>query len=201
MKLRIFIFGLFLMFSCSLLAQEQQKKKRSIGLTFSGIGDVTAYPLGGSSLAGAPSYDVKNFFSLGATYVHSIYSWLDIEAGIEYSNYKITVQPMDIPPVVYPDYDGNVSLMTIPITARLNFLKYFFFNGGFLFDIELKNTANMDSQSGVGVICGLGAQYSFDNGFGAFVNGYYKFHSLLPYSSGSRSLFEGGLRIGLTYSF
>ena len=206
MKLKTFSLVLLLMLSYTLVAQEKQELKRSIGFTFSAIGSNDVTNSERASLLGGESYSGKRFFTLGVSYVHPILSWIAIESGIEYSKHTITVEPMKMPNFPYTaPYDKSVSLINIPITARVSFLKYFFINGGLILDLEAANSSPIESQTGVGTLLGIGAKYSLSNGFGAFVNGYYKAHTLVPFSANNDDyrwrLIEGGLRIGVTYSF
>jgi hypothetical protein len=205
MKFKIFTLGLFTMLSCSLLAQEKSGIKRSIGITFSTFGSNDVINSAGQTLLGGPSYSGKSFYTIGVSYVHPVRSWIDIESGMEFSNYTITVKPMSFPGMEYTPYNKNISLVTIPITARVNFLKYFFINGGFMLDLDMGNSTPIDRQTGVGTLLGIGAKYTLNNGLGAFVNGYYKFHSLIPFSANSDEyrwrVMDGGLRIGITYRF
>jgi hypothetical protein len=205
MKIRIFTLGLFLMLSFSLLAQEKNNMKRSIGFTFSTFGKCDVTNSAGKTLLGEASYSGKSYYTIGASYIHPVCSWIDIESGIEYSNYTITVKPMSLPGMENASYNKDISLINIPITARVNFLKYFFINGGLMMDFDIGKSSPIDRQTGVGTLLGIGAKYNLNNGFGAFVNGYYKFHSLIPFSANSDDyrwrLNEGGLRIGVTYNF
>ncbi len=205
MKFKIFTLGLFIIISCSILAQEKSGVKRSIGFTFSTFGSNDVINSASKTLEGGPSYSGKSFYTIGVSYIYPVYSRIDIESGIEYSNHTITVKPMSLPGMEHTPYNKNISLINIPITARINFLKYFFINGGFMLNLDLGNSSPIDSQTGVGTIVGIGAKYNLNNGLGAFVNGYYKFHSLIPFSADSGEyrwrLTEGGLRIGITYNF
>ena len=201
MKLKIFTLGILITLSCSLSAQDKQSIKRSIGVTFSTFGDNSVYNL--KSLDGGASYSGKRIYTLGVSYIHPIRSWIDIESGIEYSNHTVTVKPISMPGENPLIYDTDISLINIPITARLNFLKYLFFNGGMILDLEMGNSSPINSQTGMGVIFGIGAKYNMNNGIGAFINGYYKIHSLVSFSSdyNYHRLIDGGLRVGITYSF
>jgi hypothetical protein len=205
MKLKTLTFGLFVILSCSLFAQEKPGTKRSIGVTFSGIGSNDVINSSGSTFEGGPSYSGKSFYTFGLSYVQPLCSWIDFESGIEYSSYTITVKPMSMPDIHYSPYNRNISLINIPITARINFLKYFFINGGLMLDIETGASSPIDNQTGIGTLMGIGAKYNLKNGLGAFVNGYAKFHSLIPLSAESDDyrwrLIEAGVRMGITYSF
>ena len=205
MKFKTLTLVLLIMLPFSLLAQEKVALKKSIGFTISTIGSNDVINSARESLLGGPGYSGKRFYTLGVNYVLPVRYWLDIESGIEYSNHTITVQPMSFPGMEYTPYNKDISLINIPITARVNFLKYFFINGGFILDLDMSTSSPIDSQTGIGTLFGVGAKYNLNNGLGAFVNGYYKFHSLLSLSAESDDyrwrLIEGGLRIGITYSF
>ena len=206
MKSKTIILLLLMAFSASMSAQIAKISKGTIGITYSalGVSDVNNWER--ATLAGAASYSGKSFYTVGVTYIHPIRSWLDIETGVEYSSHTIRTKPMQMPGENYIDApDDKVSLINIPVTARINFLNHFFVNGGVLLDIETGGSSPIDSHNGLGAILGVGAKYSLDNGIGAFANLYTKFHSLVPFTAEFDSyrwrLIEGGLRVGLTYSF
>lgn len=202
-KLSPLIALLFLSFHLN--AQDNKPVKGSIGLTFTVTGNNDFINKAGKALIGGPSYDGKNFFTAGLCYVYPLLPWLDIESGIVYSSHTITVKPNLPSSIDNAPFDENITLIDVPVTARINFLKYFFVNGGLVLGIETGNPGSVESQTGIGTLMGIGAKYSLRNGIGAFVNGYYKFHAMLPLSAENDDyrwkLLEGGLRIGLTYSF
>ena len=74
-------------------------------------------------------------------------------------------------------------------------------NGGILLDIDVSQDSPIDSQTGVGALLGIGAQYQFGNGVGIFVNPYTKIHALVPFVSESyhQRLLETGVRFGVTF--
>lgn len=193
------------MLSFSLIAQEYNSMKSSIGITSSFVGSNVVTNTARETLLGGPSYNGKSYFALGLSYIHPVRFWLDIESGIEFSNYIIIVKPMSLPNMEFSPYHKYVNLMNIPLTIRVNFLKYFFINGGFMIEYDLSNASPIESQSGVGTLFGIGVKYKLKNGLGAFINGYYKSHSLIPFPPESDDyrwrLIEGGWRMGITYDF
>lgn len=212
MRTKVFTLGMVILFSCPLLAQGLKGTKGSIGLTFSAFGNNDVTNAARSTLACGPSYDGKRFYTLGLSYIYSFSPLVDVETGIEYSSHTITtvvrVRRKPSKPSSDVDvtrYDEGLSLISIPVTARINFLKYFFINGGVLLEWETKTSGPIDNQSGIGAIGGIGAKYELNNGLGAFINSYYKFHALVPFSAERDDhrwkIIEGGLRVGITYTF
>lgn len=196
----LIILSLFLFSSLTIKAQKGIVNKQ-IGITFSSFG--ANEPIYFSDLDGAPSYDSKGFYTIGVNYIHPLNNWLNIETGIEYAKHSISVHPNLPPNMDKSSYNAAFSLINIPITVRANFLKYLFINGGMLIGIHASSSSPIDSQTGVGAILGIGAQYEFNNGIGLFVNPYSKAHALIPFSAEKyhQRLMEAGVKIGLTYSF
>lgn len=195
---------LFILFSLLIIshlcpAQDNSPNANKIGITYSSFGsnDVVRF----EELIGSASYDGDGFYSIGVTYLHPIYNWLELETGIEFSKHTITVNPNLPPDMVRNPYKSNFSLINIPLTVRANFLKYLFVNGGLLMDIDVSNNSVIDSQTGIGMQVGCGVKYDFKFGTSLFVNPYYKSHALIPFSSEDypQRVLESGIRIGLTY--
>ena len=151
-------------------------------------------------LIGSGSYDGKSFYTLGINYVFPCNHWLDIESGLEYSEHTILITPAPTGTPVF-QHQENFSLLNIPVTARLNFLKYFFINGGVMIDIDASTSSPIDSQTGLGGMLGIAAKYNFKFGMSVFVNPYTKSHALIPFSSGKypQRLMETGIRFGIEY--
>lgn len=179
--------------------EETPTKKGQIGITFSSFGnnDVvrSEEPVGG------PSYHGDQFYTLGINYLYLLNHIFDLETGIEYSNHKIIIEPGVNPGQTLPSRQAKFSLISIPASVRVNFLKYFFINGGIFLDVDASNSMPIDSQTGIGANLGLGFKYKFKCGVTAFVNPYSKYHSLVAFSSESHQqhLMESGFRFGLMY--
>lgn len=179
---------------------EEKPRKGQIGITFSSFGDNDV--VRSKDLLGSASYIGDNFFTFGINYLCKLNNTFDIETGIEYSNHKIIIRPMMFHNMDYsPNYSANFSLINIPVTLRVNFLKYCFLNGGILFDMDASTSSPIDGQTGIGSMLGLGIKYDFKSGLSVFVNPYYKMHSLVPFSStdNHQRLMESGFRFGLMY--
>lgn len=199
MKTKTFIILTLFLFTCHFANAQKNTRNQRIGITFSSFGEND--PVYFDDLIGAESYDSKNFYTFGINYIHPINKWLDIETGVEYAKHTVTLYPNLSPDMDRPPFDKDFSLINIPITARANFLNYFFANGGLLLGFDANTSSPV--ASGMGAILGIGSQYEFNNGIGLFVNPYAKTHALLTFSSEKYPLrmLEWGVRVGVTYSF
>ena len=188
-------------FALSMYAQknEGRKLKGKIGITFSSFG--SDFLFRSEPLDGEASYNSDKFYTLGLTYAYQLNKIFEFETGIEYSKYKIVIDPFDPPFNEAPSHGEQFSLINIPLTFRANFLKYVFVNGGFILDIDPTISSPVDSQNGIGAILGLGLKYDFDSGISAFVNPYMKAHSLISVSApeNHQQLLETGFRFGVMY--
>lgn len=195
------LFLLFFVLSVSLNAQERVSeagKRGKIGLAFSSFGknDIVH----SQDLLGAPSYERDYFYTLSVTYVLPINGWLDAETGVEYSKHSIVIHPSLSPNMDRSSRKENFNLITLPLTLRANFLKYFFVNGGLILDLNgIKSP--IDDQTGLGGLLGVALKYDFASGFSVFANPYLKIHALVPFTSNNyqQRIWEDGVRIGVTY--
>lgn len=174
--------------------------KGAIGVTFSGVGENSAYPL--ESVDGAGGYDSKGYYSLGITYIRPLTQRIDVETGISYSQYKYRFSNSSLGLGGRETYDLKNAVVDIPLTIRWKFLKYFFLNGGLLIGIDTGTENTLDSQTGVGAMIGIGAKYDLKNiPAGLFINPYFKMYSLIPFSPEKyhKRASEGGFRVGIVY--
>ncbi len=183
------------------LTAQPPSSKGALGLTLSGFGYNDTYLKKG--IEGLGGYDGKGYFSAGVSYIRPVLSFVDFETGVEYSKMKYRFSNSSLGPENKP-YDLENSLVTIPVTVRLNFLRYLFLNTGVLLDIDSKNNNDFENQSGLGSILGFGAKYDFKNNpFGVFVNYYSKSHSIMSLNIFGNNLrtrtFETGFRFGIVY--
>ncbi len=202
MKTKNIYLVIALLIPMSMLAQNRMSKQ-SVGITYTGIGANNAFYW--ESLVGAGSYADKGFYSIGINYVHPISKTIDFETGMEYSHLKYKFSNASLgPDAPEPSVFSN-KLFTIPATIRLKFLNYLFFNTGLLIDFNVGNNSNMDSQSGLGAMIGVGVQYDFGSSpIAVFVNPFYKHHAIVPFNSGDNYQLrtdEGGVRVGVSYLF
>ena len=191
-----------LMASVSSEAQKNMGEGRrgQIGITFSSFGDNDVIRF--QTLLGDANYNGDKFYTIGITYLYKLNHTFDLETGIEYSKQKIIIRPMSIPQMDNSAHGADFSLVNLPVTIRMNFLKYCFINAGMLVDMDATNSSPIDSQTGIGGMMGLGIKYDFKSGFCVFANPYLKMHSLIPFSSQRypQRLMESGFRFGLMFT-
>jgi hypothetical protein len=133
----------------------------------------------------------------GLSYTRDITRVVSLETGLLFSVNNVRLSTIqggrgDI------FYNGDVKLISVPLYARINFLKYLFAQGGFLIDHQTNYTSNhvVVDQSGVGFGMGFGGKYSF-GALSVFINPYFCRHAI----NARYNLMEGGARFGVGYNF
>jgi hypothetical protein len=198
MKAKLFL-AIFLCvaFAFSLQARDLDNNG-SFGISFSGIGLNGAYHFGQSEDIGTFRRD--GFFSIGFNYLRPIFDNMEIKTGLEFARFNYRYNQAD-----GGWTDANLSMITIPLTARVYFRRFFFINGGLLLDFETNSSEFLTPQSGLGLVGGAGLHYDFPfMPVGIFVNPYIRHRSLLLFSSDdnrpSTRTWNVGIRIGLVYN-
>jgi len=176
-------------------------KTIKIGLTVTPLGANDVFRF--TTVDGGASYSGDGFYAVGITYQIPITSRLNVETGFEFSKHSILVTPEFFPGMDRTPYKSKFNLSSIPITVNMDFLKYFFVNGGCSLDLDTNISSPIDSQTGLGAILGVGIKYDFKFGGTIFVNPYLRCHSLVPFSPGHyhQRLSDSGVRIGFVYNF
>ena len=136
---------------------------------------------------------------LGINYERRLSQHFSIQAGLQYSDDKLTLNSF-LPPKSF-NTPQEIKLITVPILAKVNFWNVVFIDGGILADFETSNTST-HNQSGIGYEIGGGLQYHFANVL-LFVNPYAQYHHAIGFgqSSPNFNLIEAGWKFGLGYSF
>jgi hypothetical protein len=172
-------------------------QKNEIGVTI--FGSLINTSISFNLLEKDTYYSVNQSYGFGLTYIRPINKLLDIETGVEYESFDASVHS------VFDYYKrSRTSLLDIPVGLRLNFMKYFYVNGGLLFDLDISTDSPLHIQTGFGSMLGLGLKYDFPTGISLFLNPYVKFHSMLPYliyKSGDQHILETALKLGISYHF
>ena len=197
---RIIFLTCFLCFYFTMQAQFITENT-AIGVSFSGLGDNTAFHW--ETLVGAGGYSSRGYHSFGITYIRPLSNKFHLETGVEYSKYTYRFSNSSLGPENVP-HNAYLSLIEIPITARFNFCQYFFLNGGLLLDFDITEDKHLDNQTGIGTMLGIGVKYNFKKiPVGLFVNPYVKYRPLIPFTKEKYHLrtMDSGFRIGVVYNW
>ncbi len=195
MKQRITIITLLLfLFGFSIYAKNPVKRT-SVGLFYS----ISGISIGETEQSSSLSFSIENSSGAGINIVHHLGHTFAIESGVEYT--LLDVEQIQITPA--DTIQTNLSLLQVPILGRFCFSENLFANGGLLLDFDMNSTSAISSQTGMGLMGGIGAIYTFNSGFSIFANPYIKAHSLLRFNSSEQknSLLEYGIRLGVAYKF
>ena len=198
MKLRKSV-CLVLVFLC--LSTLMSAQKGQLGITFSAMSD-NGVARFGSGYIDDSSTDAGKSFTYGISYLKPLNKWLDIETGLEYLSCPVEKRIIYIGPTtgLFTSQRATLSMLSLPITVRANFLKYFFVNTGLLLDIDVSSNSIINSQSGLGTLLGLGMKYDFKNGISLFVNPYTKVHLFpLTFERNQQHFMESAVRFGIAY--
>ena len=189
---------LFLVFFCFTTFVSAQKGQ--LGITFSALSDNGVARF--RSMEDDSSTDAGKSFTCGISYLKPLYKWLDIETGLEYLSCRVEKQIIYIGPTtgLFTSQSATLSMLSLPVTVRANFLKYFFVNTGLLLDIDVSSNSIINSQTGLGSLLGLGMKYDFKNGISLFVNPYTKVHLFpLTFERNQQHFMESAVRFGIAY--
>ena len=189
---------LFLVFFCFTTFVSAQKGQ--LGITFSVLSDNGVARF--RSMEDDSSTDAGKSFTYGISYLKPLNKWLDIETGMEYLSCRVEKQIIYIGPTtgLFTSQSATLSMLSLPVTVRANFLKYFFVNTGLLLDIDVSSNSIINSQSGLGTLLGLGMKYDFKNGISLFVNPYTKVHLFpLSFERNQQHFMESAVRFGIAY--
>lgn len=176
--------------------QQVSQKSFSVGITYSNFGDAIVYTE--KELDGAASTDIDHFSGFGLICTYSIKKWLELESGVNFSKYYTTTRSAPIPEVFIKK--GNTSLISVPVMARINFLKYFFIKGGVLLEHNGSVSSVITDQSGIGAEAGIGAKFEFKSGLSVYINPYFTEHAIVSFSQHNHHrIYDNAIRFGLTY--
>ncbi len=174
---------------------QNSDKKISVGLFYS----LSKAKLGEVSEQSFLDFSMKKSSEVGINIVYDLENSFALESGLSYSLF-------DVEQIVKSTNDTtntNLSLIQIPFLARFSFSDYVYINGGLLFDFDMNSTSAIASQTGVGLMAGLGLMYQFSSGLSFYAHPYIKAHSLLRFnpSEEKNKLFDYGVKLGLAYQF
>lgn len=193
MRIKFIIIAFICLFSAHIFGQKTEKGKIGIGYSFGGVSLLSENDF-------AKSLTPNSSSAASLIYLYPLKMNLELESGLTYSLFNFNKNSETEADT--KEFNGNMSLIDLPIGVRATFGKYFFINGGGLIDFTLSNSLPIRSQSGIGLYGGLGIVGDFDFGGSIFLNPYVKLHSLIPFSSwkGQDRILETiGVKFGFTY--
>jgi hypothetical protein len=151
------------------------------------------------TLDGAGSYNGQGYNAFGISYAWEKNTHLALETGLVYTHYRFTSTPgvnpgLDLRPIPF-----TFSMVTLPVSFRYTFLKYFFTNMG----LSLNMTGGGKAESSLGMDLGLGAAITLKQKVRLFVSPYV--HNMIDVrfmgNRDSDHLMETGWKIGAGYRF
>jgi uncharacterized metal-binding protein len=195
MKLKLTILTLVL-----ITTQVYSQTKNTLSLMYApGSGNINIH-----SAIGDFGYVEKPSKSFGLSYTRQLNKIVSFETGLRYSQ-------NDIEESVMSDGGGpgrlhdQLNMVSIPLLAKLTFLKYLYVDMGFDVDFQTNysDASIAPSQSGIALEAGVGAKYSYKS-IMLFICPYLQYHSLTRFGSNKGQDFElmnTGVKFGLGYNF
>jgi len=153
-----------------------------------------------SELEGAGSVTGTGMWTAGADLRRLFGDHFSIETGLAYSHQSYYTSPA--PGIEGEDLPGSFGMLALPVTARLDFLKWFFVDAGPLFALQT-GTSQVDNMSGLGATLGAGFQYNFRSDIFIRLRAYatqYAILHLFP-EDYPQTLYNRGVTLGVGYRF
>lgn len=137
---------------------------------------------------------------VGIRYNKKIGKIFRLETGINYFASEVIIRSAPMPKV--STFKDNLQLTTIPLSLITEFWKYFYINSSVLVDFQTSKTQYLDSQSGIGLVLGLGAKYTYKD-LTFYLNPAVRRHRLIGFSSENhpKFLISSTIQLGIGYSF
>ena len=194
----IFAFSLFYLTAQTGRMNYPQPK---LGMSFSSFGNNDVFRF--ESLDGGEGYRGDGFYAFGLNYVSRLNSWLEAETGLEFARHRFCILPNLPPDMDDSPREASFSMLIVPLTGRIGFLKYLFVNGGLLLNIDVSSNSPISAQSGLGFMLGAGIRYEFRFGAEVFVNPYARMNALVPFFPDNypQRSSDQGIRFGMLFTW
>ena len=172
----------------------QEINKNSYGISV-GTGQTGIYTLG--KTVGGPSHDALSTFEVGFNYYHPLNHTVYFESGLYWHYNKIKMTPNFYPGIDMTPRYNNCNLLYVPLNLKVMFLKYFFIDGGLLFNVDISRNSNIANQTGLGTDLGFGVEIPVLKHYSITINPYINIWGLykLNRMDLSESLLGDGIRI------
>jgi hypothetical protein len=153
-------------------------------------------------------WDLDRAFLIGAGYRIGLSRWLSLNTGLEYADYRFSFAVhqefsgwiIEFPP--YQDSKGSISMLSLPVFVRADFLKYAFVQAGGMIDMQVNSQMVNGDFSGLGIQVGAGLKYDTKNKIGFFFNPFFQWHSMVKFDGKfpkDRKLNTAGIHLGIHY--
>jgi hypothetical protein len=189
MKLKLILPALIML---SLQGFSQTKNNISV------VYGISIAPVDIHGAIGDYGYDTKTGIATGLVYTRQITKSFSLQTGFLYANDKVELNVIEgrLGMVVS---DGSVNIISIPVYAKLTFLRYLFFDSGLSagFQTNYEKNGVINDQSGLGGEVGVGLQAPLGK-IVIFVNPYFHEYNI---TAADNNLFEFGVKLGLGYNF
>lgn len=151
-------------------------------------------------LIGAGSFTGTGMWTAGAELRRIITDHFSIETGVSYAHQYYFSSPA--PGIPGEDIPGNFGIITLPLSARVDFLKYLFADAGVIASFQTGHS-RADNMTGLGLTEGLGAQYRFKSDIFIRVRVYGTQYALLHFMPDDypQTLWNSGVTLGMGYRF
>lgn len=193
MKIKILIFFLFLAQFCA----AQNTWYGEIALSGGGgTNDIFR----SDELIGAGGITGTGMWTAGVDLRRLFGDHFSLETGAGYSHQYYYTSPA--PGIPGEDIPGNFGIIVIPITARVDFLRWFFADGGIVCSLQTSNS-QVDNMTGLGATLGAGVQYNFKSDIFIRVRAYASQYALLHFMPEDypQTLMNSGVTLGVGYRF
>jgi opacity protein-like surface antigen len=170
-------------------------------------GEIALYGGGGTNdifrfneLEGAGSYTGTGMWTGGIDLSRIITDHFSIETGIGYAHQYYYSSPA--PGIPGDDRPGNFGMISVPVTARLDFLKFLFADAGILAGLQT-GSSEADDMTGLGFTAGVGVQYRFKSDILIRLRVYGNQYALLHFAPENypQTLYNSGVTLGIGYRF
>ena len=151
-------------------------------------------------LIGAGSYSGNGFYTGGVRVRRMIGDWFSVESGVSYSGQMYTMHSAPVPET--HTSTGSFGMLSVPVIARADFLKYLFADAGVIAGLQTGSSQPGDL-SGIGLTAGVGLKYQFKSDVILTLRGFGTQHSLLRFSHDDYpyTLLNTRITIGIGYRF
>lgn len=153
-----------------------------------------------NELIGAGSVTGTGMWTAGADLRRMFSDHVSLETGLSYSQQYYYTSPA--PGIPGEDRPGSFGLVALPLTVRLDFLKWFFVDAGAVLSLQA-GLSEVDNMSGLGATIGAGFQYNFASDVFIRVRAFAAQHGLVHFSHEEypQALYNSGVTVGVGYRF